>query len=493
MGFEIDKNVSASAVTAKPKWAEDAEIKVERPVVAPLIEIPKDGNDRYTVFVPTEHTTLSLGQKAETNKERHINDVGITGRTDTHVHLHVAKETKTLVSLGGGATSVEIESQDSGKNVPQKSVGYAMVTDENAWHDAKKQHYLVAREKDIVVRAVGEAGAATALLQADKGVATVAGGAGVAVGANSAIRLMSHADTPMETEPKYGDEGAVKRNVLTKVNESLDAEGKASTDFLKEVHDALKEAVKAQKKKGAWKDPSWQDVSASEAQGVLDALETLYTKLQELLKKETKGSIDLVAENHVSAHAGHVALYGTTGTSVTSKGTSELSGDIAAVAGKTTAAVWSGTHTSVKSGADVSIEAETGEVTLQGKKDVFVQSEDKGVLIQGNTDVQLNAKDGDAFVHGKTSAYIGAGGGAGYGTLATDSKVQVAKLSSANAFGGPGPADDEGIKIDSSAIEAKFKGSSAKFESAKITMESTTVEIKGSGQAKIEGAKILIG
>ena len=490
MSFEIEKNVSKTVTVHAPEWAKPEKVTVARPAPAPLIDAPNKYNDRYTVYVPTEHTSLSLGRKCAANKERHIDDSGLTGRTDKHVHFHVAKDDKTLVSLGGGATSVAIDSHDAGGKVPTKSAGYAMVTDENAWHDAKKQHYLVARENDIVVRAAGQA-AATALLQADKGVVTVAAGGGIAMGANSAVRVISDAATPMETEPQY--DGAVKRNVLGKVNEALDAEGKAGTDFLKDVHQALEGAVKEQKKQAAWKDPQWSNVTAAEVKVVLDKLKDLYTALQGLLKKETKGSIDLVAENQVSAHADYVALYGKAGASITSKDTSELSGKVAAMAGKDHAVVWSGSHTSLKSGKDVSLEAEAGEITAQAKNDVLIESEDKGVLIQGNSDVQLNALDGDAFFHGKNSAYAGAGGGAGYGMLATGSKVQLAKLATANKLGGPGPVNDEGVTIDSAAIEAKFKSSSAKLESAKITMDSTEVEITGVGTVTMAGNKIHIG
>src|SRR5262245_23621676 len=81
-------------------------VKPERPPVAPLIEVP-DEKDRYTIYVPSEKTTLSLGHKSS-KKPYHIDDLGITGRTDDHVHFHVQKENKTVVSLGGPATSVQI-------------------------------------------------------------------------------------------------------------------------------------------------------------------------------------------------------------------------------------------------------------------------------------------------------------------------------------------------------------------------------------------------
>src|SRR4051812_5727370 len=60
------------------------------------------GPNRLTLYVPYDDTTLSLG---EASRDR-IKDVGITGRTDNHIHWHVTQGTPTVVSLGEPATSV---------------------------------------------------------------------------------------------------------------------------------------------------------------------------------------------------------------------------------------------------------------------------------------------------------------------------------------------------------------------------------------------------
>lgn len=483
MGFELKDALAQSQIVKEIDRL--AVATKDRPAIAP----PTTDPDRHTTYVPTDHTTLSLGQKFNQEDDKHIQDFGITGRTDRHVHFHVAKDNKTIVSLGGPATSVQIDSHDP--KVPKESIGYSMVTDDDAWHDAKGQHYLVSRTKDVVARAAGEAAAATALVQSDKGVVTLAAGQTVAIGGQGAVRLLGHTAAPIEAEPKYDTK--VERKVETDVNDRFQQAGQASAGFLKELHDLLKDKVQNQKKAGKWKEPAWEDVGAAEVDDVLGKLKALYEALQNLLKPETTGSIDLVAEKQVSAHADQIALHGASGASVSSAATAQVSGDTAALAGKTNAVVWSGTHSSLKSGTDVSIEAEAGKVTLQAKEDVQLLSETKGVLVQGNTDVQLNAKDGSAFVHGTTAAYVGAGGGAGYGVSATANDVQLGKMGSANSFGGPSPAADEGIKVEANALTATVKGTSLKMEPNALTIATTTVEITGDGEARLDGARILIG
>jgi hypothetical protein len=484
--FDMQDQISGSVAARDPDLTQT--VQVARPTVAPLIDVPPE-HDRYTVYVPSEKTTLSLGQKSA-KKAHHIDDVGITGRTDNHVHLHVQDKNKTAVSLGGPATSVQIEAHDA--KVPKESVGYSMVTDENAWHDAQKQHYLVSRTKDIVVRTVGPAGDATALVQSDKGTVTVAAGQAVTLGGKGNVKIVSHTAAPIEEAPKY--EVKVERKVTTDFDERYKSSGKATVDHLKAVHDALTDAVKTQKKKPTWhKSQALQDVSAAEVQPVLDTLQQLHAALTALLKPETLGSIDLVAERHVSVGADHVAVHGVSGVDIGSAQTAALTGDTTAVGAKTNLALWSGSHTSLKSGTDVSVEAETGELTAQASKDVVIASETKGVIVQGQTDAQLNGKDGSAYVHGATSAYVGAGSGSGHAMIATEKSAFVGVVSQAAEFAFPGADPSHGLSVGSSATQLVHSPSMVKLTDSELQINSSAVTIGSSQDVTVNGQRILLG
>src|SRR5262245_16013822 len=107
-----------------PDLAKDA-AKSNRPDVA----TPTGGPHRLTFIVPSpDKTKVNFGQKCPT----HIDDVGITGQTDTHVHWHTQVAKPTLVTLGGPATSVGITSTDA--NLAKRIEGYGMFTDGQAWH-----------------------------------------------------------------------------------------------------------------------------------------------------------------------------------------------------------------------------------------------------------------------------------------------------------------------------------------------------------------------
>jgi hypothetical protein len=129
---------------------------------------PTSGPNRFTVHVPTETTRLSLGKASP----RWKTDTGITGYTDSHVHFETKLHDKTVVSLGGPATTSGISGQ--GEAAPKKTQGYSMVTKVNAWHESELQHYLLSRKEDISVRTAGAQ--KRAVVQADEGTVDLTGG-----------------------------------------------------------------------------------------------------------------------------------------------------------------------------------------------------------------------------------------------------------------------------------------------------------------------------
>jgi len=144
--------------------------------------------NRVTIHVPTEKTVLSLGAASD----RWKTDIGITGYTDNHVHFETKVRDRTLVSLGGPATTATITAHDA--SVPTKSEGYSMVTDQRAWHESDGQHYLLSQQQDISMLTLGFG--KRAVVQADRGYVDVNGGeevnvcgGGVAIGAATKLTI----------------------------------------------------------------------------------------------------------------------------------------------------------------------------------------------------------------------------------------------------------------------------------------------------------------
>ena len=124
---------------------------------------PTHDPDRMTMYVPSEHTVLSLG--APSPAAAWNTDIGITGYSDSHIHFETKKNHKTIVSLGTSAKTAAIHGHD--KKVPSKSKGYAMVTDKLAWHQSTGQHYIISQDGDVSIRSKGTG--TRAVVQADFG------------------------------------------------------------------------------------------------------------------------------------------------------------------------------------------------------------------------------------------------------------------------------------------------------------------------------------
>jgi hypothetical protein len=127
----------------------------------PPATCPGPAPNRLTIQVPTENTRFSLGQASS----RWNTDTGIVGISDSHVHFETKANDKTIVSLGTSATTASVSGH--GGAPPTQSVGYAMVTQVNAWHEAALQHYLVSQTKDMSLRTAGAS--RRAVVQADAG------------------------------------------------------------------------------------------------------------------------------------------------------------------------------------------------------------------------------------------------------------------------------------------------------------------------------------
>lgn len=84
--------------------------------------------NRLTIKVPSEKTVLSLG-KGATGPD-HINDDGITGRTESHLHFQVNEPLTTLVM---GLPAKDVLTKDSDQAAKDHH-GFTVVTEGYSWN-----------------------------------------------------------------------------------------------------------------------------------------------------------------------------------------------------------------------------------------------------------------------------------------------------------------------------------------------------------------------
>jgi hypothetical protein len=484
-GFDIKDVLSAALSATDPDLT--TKIADNRPKVG---ETTEDVDaDRYGIYVPSEKTTFTLGQKSAKDEKRHINDVGITGRTDNHVHFHVAKNTKTIVSLGGPSTSVTIDSHDP--KVPKESKGYSMVTDELAWHDSKKQHYLVSREGDVVLRAEGKTGAPTALLQSDKGFVTVMAGQGLTVAGKATVKIAAGAPIAIETEQKY--DTAVAGKTIEAFDKKHKELGDAAVTQVGAVHGFYDGAIAGTTMHATWGSAERASKNTHDRDAGVALVKDRVVAAE---ADPTQGTdrLDLHAAAKVSIQAGeHAWIYGKTkATLMADASVAVLANDVIA-AGKDSAALWGGKDASVTGITYVAVKAVSGEIGMTAKQDVTIGSLDAGVKVIGKTDVQLSTVAGSTYAHGKTKLYAAAGGGTSYGILGTASEVHLGKMSSGDQYASAAKVAAEGFIVDGSAAKGTFQSSSLELKSSEATMKGSKVNVTADGNVTLKGSKILLG
>jgi hypothetical protein len=478
--FDID----LESVVAEQDPDLTKQIKNNRPAVAPPTGVP----NRHTTFVPSENTTFSLGEKC---KDR-INDVGITGRTDNHVHFEVTAKNKTLVSLGGSATDTVIESFDA-DHVPKKSVGYSMVTDEHAWHDAKKHQYSIAREGDTAV--VAAAAHRRAMLQATSGLVEINAKEGISA---SSTGLYICADPGLTyKDPKYDKdlEGATGKSTVAKWARLASGAVDVIQSGLTLVRSFKKTFKKGEDKKAGWK----EDAAHAFEMGkwIYDAvkMEQAIVKLKKLYdddpsKPASSGCVKIAATEDIGMLAGHNAsLYGMKSVGISSL----MSASVSATHKATIKGVYqvgvSGHKVSVKGTKQVKINADSGNVEITAKKDASTDAEGS-VRLTSKKFAQLNT-DGRVFVQGLESAFIGAGEGSGYAFLVDVNGMYLGKFSNPKNMPDSKPIKDEGIFQNKDTIMTRLKDSRIEANKKDIRLKSPKIKLNGD-EVTVKG-KVLLG
>lgn len=455
---------------------------------------PTAGPNRSTTHVPTETTRLSLGALSS----RWITDIGITGYTDSHIHFETKVTSKTVVSLGGPATTSAIKGY--GDSAPVSTRGYSMVTAERAWHDSKLQHGLVSNQGDITLRTNAPAAARggapkRAVIQAEGGSVDLNGkrevniaGGGVSIGARAGLPFEDVAyDQPWTGETPHS------------LGAKRGATGVALAGGLATVHNLVISAKKLipKFKKGEIVKSVEGLLGAGEWLADLGELGLAINELVELMSKEEspEASIKIDAEKDVSGFGGGEAAF--FGLRSASLGSALYTGVSAGVSASMKATLFAGvaaTYASLKGYSKIEIGCDHGDVVFEAHHDVVIAA-DQSLIAVGKKIAQVSS-EGDAYFSGANKTWAGTTSGGAWGLLFNADGVMLGKAKSANTMKTASivanrsikmqEGDDPGITLTSaSTVMAHTKKGHA--------TKSTEVKLHAKdGDVRIGGKKVLI-
>ncbi|HVY45493.1 MAG TPA: hypothetical protein VHB21_06415 [Minicystis sp.] len=458
-----------------PNLADVAEEAYDLPECSATTE----GPNRLTLHVPTDAAVLSMGQ----GSTRWIKDKGITARTTTHIHLHTKEAAnETMVALGGPTN----EGFASFKSVLERSTGYAMVTAHHAYLDAQKQMYLVAREKDVIVRTAGREG--KVLVQADNSHVRIGAKEGFITGTSGSVGIYAHPSFHID-DPDYT--AAVGENVKTAFEQSWEQTTVKAISAVQSVTGVVTgliglgrtyKKVKGDKKE--WISAVWPEL-------VVLAAEMLELKEKAQKKPEPEGNVLIAAQHQIGLKAeGELVMFGAEEAQMSTTGGAAMLGKMASVKGLILGSVWGGVMASLKATRNVAIGALTGAVEISGKKEVAIES--KEVLI-GAHEKSVLAADELAAVFGDAEAYIAADG---YGLKAKKTELFLGKLNEAKNYKAAEANDTSIIKMQDSIIEVSNNNGYLKLMNGNVELSTSgdaTLQMNGSTVHVMAGGKILLG
>lgn len=444
---------------------------------------PTNDPNRYTVHVPFDQTTLSLGKESS----KWIKDPGITGRTLHHIHFHTTETPKTMVSLGGAAKNEGFDGFDGG--VIKKNEGFSMVTDGNAWMDAKKQFYVVSRTEDVVIRTHA---AKTAALHSDLGDVSIAAKKKVSVG--SAGDIWIGADIEGHVEDKKFEkviESEVGKWIANKSMKTLltavDTYFAGAAVFQKaaDVEKKSKDGVSGWDLESNW----------SKAKFIVDLMKVSSTIARYATEFTSEGKVSIVASTFAGM-TGNIAasVFGNLSASLTSALSASVLGGTASLKGILWTSVWSGVQTSIKSIKDVEVKAEKGKVKITGKEETEIIAQDGPMRVTGEKEVYVSSASKCVVVHAPKVVAIAAGDENGFGLRAEDDWVFVGKVSTPKNFVGLGKEPMLGIEFTNDKVEMRKESSGLTLDGDLAYLESPEIKLNAkSSNVTVNGAKILLG
>lgn len=444
---------------------------------------PTSDPNRYTVHVPFDLTTLSLGKESS----RWIKDPGITGRTKHHIHFHTTEEPKTMVSLGGPAAHEGFDGFDGG--VIKKNAGFSMVTDGNAWLDAKKQVYVVSRTEDVIIRTHA---AKTAALHSDLGDVSIAAKKKVSMGTVGDIWI--GADIAGHVEDKKFEkviDGEVGKWIANKSAKTLltavDTYYSAAAVFAKaaDVEKKSKDGVSGWELEDNW----------SKAKFIVDLVKVSSTISRYATEFTSEGKVSIMASTFAGM-TGNIAasVFGNLSASLTSLLSASVLGGTASVKGILWTSIWSGVQTSIKSIKDVEVKAEKGKVKITGKKETEIIAQDGPMKVTGEKEVYVSSATKCVVVHAPKVVAIAAGDANGFGLRAEADWVFVGKMSTPKNFVGMGKEPQLGIEFTNDKVEMRKESSGLTLDGSLALLESPEIKLHAKdSNVTVNGAKILLG
>jgi hypothetical protein len=449
------------------------------------------GPNRYTLHVPYDSTTMSLGKESPTR----INDRGFTVRTDEHMHLHVRNGTKTIVSLGSKAQESDVANFHGDDLVKTASTGYAMVTAGNAWHESTGFHTVMSSTKDAAFLAQG--GGRRAVLQATGGIVDINAGQHIAMGASGVSICAAPGLTYVN--PAYGGDwaGATGQSSVAwhaRIGAGLADAGFAVLDY---VLAFKKNFVKGDDGKRGWKtdeahvmDAVKWGVDAAKLYVSLGKLKKLYD--EDPSRPPSSGGFKVAASGDASiGAAGHASVYGQLTAGLTAGLAASLSSTLTTSVKALVFAGLGGGYTSVKGYRQVKVGSDFGKVSISSDTDTSVAAKGK-VTISAQAAGQLNS-DTVMAIDGKTKLVFMGGS---YGGIATDSDFSLGKFSSKESYAGAAIDSQSVLKFTDSEISAHKGAAGYALRDNKVTLFSNgkagELLIDGS-QIKVDGARICLG
>jgi uncharacterized protein (DUF2345 family) len=404
---------STTSFVVDPALADSVEAEYD----ATVLHGTTNGPNRYTLHVPTEATVLSLGKASP----RWDTDTGITGHTESHIHFETKKNDKTVVSLGGPAKTAGIAGHDG--TVPGgKLQGYAMVTEVNAWHDAKLQHYLLSQTADISLRTAG--GGRRAVVQADAGSVDLNGGVqvnlsggGVSIAAGEREVVVVGYGGSWEGNRPHSSAGAAAQ-IASAVLTTLSALANVfyNKPRTKYAEGAFEGSPATFLDKAKWAINGALFVAAA-------------NKIRALLSTPTSplACVKLAAPEVVGATAGgDVSIFGVRGASLGSAGWTTVSAAVSASLKGTVFAGVSGMFGSMKGYKKVEIGSDWGDVFVGAETAIEIEAEDN-VSIGAKGTAHVASPEGHAVFGGGEKVWLGSPAGGGFGVICDDEGLAMGK------------------------------------------------------------------
>lgn len=511
---------SSTTFVVDPAYADAVEMEYDCVTVAS----PTSGPNRLTIHVPTERTVLSLGAASG----RWNTDVGITGYTDHHIHFETKAHDKTVVSLGGPATTAAIaghggalEAEEGGdegegsaradeggepaeggeerasgadagpggqaKKAPGETEGYSMVTAERAWHESTGQHYLLSQEADISLRTMGANKRAT--IQADHGYVDLNGGeevnlsgGGVAIGAVSAVAF----EDVLPDGTFTGEAPHSTFKSIAKIGASILSAAASVHDLVLKVK---KTRTKYEDGKFKWNESSYVDVPKFLLDAAKAAIST--KKIVDTLTSAPAppGCVKISASKNVGGVAGGtVAFTGALAASMSSVGAASVGGGLMATLKAGVFAGVGGTLTSIKGRKKVEISSATGNVVLSAKANVELSA----------NEVEMGAKK-FATVTANEQLLFGAGHRAwigaepGWGLLFDGEGIAFGKASGTDKMKTAKIENEPSIRINAKKIEMLGAKGSISLTDDLCFVDASAVTLKAKRRVKFNGRRAKLG